>query len=101
MGCSSVAGPYASDGGARSQSRQSPYCGLAWCMAFTAVIEPIRRAFVVLEALNRQRSTTLTVLAAETGLPRPTLGRLLQTLMALGYASPVARDAGYRLPDPL
>jgi IclR family mhp operon transcriptional activator len=64
-----------------------------------AVIEPIRRAFVVLEALNRRRSTTLTVLAAETGLPRPTLVRLLQTLMALGYASHVSREAGYRLTD--
>lgn len=64
-----------------------------------AVIEPIRRAFVVLEALNRRRSTTLTVLAAETGLPRPTLVRLLKTLMALGYASQVSREAGYRLTD--
>ena len=68
-------------------------------MASAAVIEPIRRAFIVLEALNRRRSTTLTVLAAETGLPRPTLVRLLQTLMALGYASHVSREAGYRLTD--
>ena len=68
-------------------------------MAGHAVIEPIRRAFVVLEALNRRRSTTLTVLAAETGLPRPTLVRLLQTLIALGYASRVSREAGYRLTD--
>src|SRR5437899_2527234 len=68
-------------------------------MTSQAVIEPIRRAFVVLEALNRRRSTTLTVLAAETGLPRPTLVRLLQTLMALGYASRVSRQAGYRLTD--
>jgi IclR family transcriptional regulator, mhp operon transcriptional activator len=36
------------------------------------VIEPIRRAFSVLQALNRRRSTTLVVLAAETGQPRPT-----------------------------
>lgn len=64
-----------------------------------AVIEPIRRAFVVLEALNRRRSTTLSVLAAETGLPRPTLVRLLQTLIELGYASRVSREAGYRLTD--
>src|SRR5260370_24789729 len=64
-----------------------------------AVIEPIRRVFVVLDALNRRRSTTLTVLAAETGLPRPTLVRLLQTLSALGYASRVSREAGYRLTD--
>ena len=64
-----------------------------------AVIEPIRRAFAVLEALNRRRSTTLSLLAAETGLPRPTLVRLLQTLIELGYASRVSREAGYRLTD--
>ena len=39
------------------------------------------------------------MLAAETGLPRPTLVRLLQTLIALGYASRVSRQAGYRLTD--
>mgnify|MGYP003345337787 CR=1 FL=1 len=63
------------------------------------VIEPIRRAFAVLEALNRRRSTTLSLLAAETGLPRPTLVRLLHTLIELGYASRVSREAGYRLTD--
>src|SRR5690348_16287099 len=68
-------------------------------MAGQAVIEPIQRAFVVLEALNRRRSTTLTILAAETGLPRPTLVRLLHTLIELGYASRVSREAGYRLTD--
>ena len=68
-------------------------------MASDTVIEPVRRAFTVLEALNRRRSTTLTVLAAETSLPRPTLVRLLQTLIALGYASRVSREAGYRLTD--
>jgi IclR family mhp operon transcriptional activator len=68
-------------------------------MAGNTVIEPIQRAFVVLEALNRRRSTTLTILGAETGLPRPTLVRLLHTLMALGYASRVSRETGYRLTD--
>ena len=63
------------------------------------VIEPIRRAFIVLEALNRRRSTTLSLLVAETGLPRPTLVRLLQTLIELGYASRVSREAGYRATD--
>jgi len=63
------------------------------------VIEPVRRAFIVLEALNRRRSTTLSILAAETGLPRPTLVRLLQTLIELGYASRVSRQDGYRLTD--
>lgn len=64
-----------------------------------AVIEPIRRAFLVLEALNRRRSTTLSLLVAETGLPRPTLVRLLGTLIELGYASKVSRAEGYRLTD--
>lgn len=63
------------------------------------VIEPVRRAFIVLEALNRRRSTTLSVPAAETALPRPTLVRLLQTLIELGYASRVSRQDGYRLTD--
>jgi len=63
------------------------------------VIEPIRRAFAVLQALNRRRSTTLAVLSAETGLPGPTVVRLLHTLIALGYASRVSREAGYRLTD--
>ncbi len=68
-------------------------------MASKAVIEPIRRAFAVLEALNQRRSTTLNVLVVETGLPRPTVVRLLHTLIALGYASRVSREAGYRLTD--
>src|SRR4029450_3683267 len=63
------------------------------------VIEPIRRAFAVLQALNRRRSTTLAVLAAETGLPGPTVVRLLHTLIALGDASRASREAGYRLTD--
>src|SRR5437899_10894927 len=63
------------------------------------VIAPVRRAFPVLQALNRRRSTTLAVRAAETGLPRPTVVRLLHTLIALGYASRVSREAGYRLTD--
>ena len=64
-----------------------------------SVIEPVRRSFVVLEALSHRRSTTLSVLTAETALPRPTVVRLLHTLIALGYAARVSRDQGYRLTD--
>jgi IclR family mhp operon transcriptional activator len=64
-----------------------------------AVIEPVRRSFAVLEALSHRRSTTLGVLTGETGLPRPTVVRLLHTLIALGYATRVSRDQGYRLTD--
>src|SRR6185369_2277698 len=65
----------------------------------TAVIEPVRRSFAVLEALSRRRSSTLSTLIAETGLPRPTVVRLLQTLIALGYAVRLSRQQGYRLTD--
>jgi IclR family mhp operon transcriptional activator len=63
------------------------------------VIEPVRRSFAVLEALSHRRSTTLSVLTGETGLPRPTVVRLLHTLIALGYAARVSREQGYRLTD--
>ena len=68
-------------------------------MAIEAVIEPVRRSFAVLEALSRRRTSTLSVLTGETGLPRPTVVRLLQTLIALGYAARVSRQQGYRLTD--
>ncbi|HEY4167240.1 MAG TPA: helix-turn-helix domain-containing protein [Reyranella sp.] len=64
-----------------------------------AVIEPVRRSFAVLEALSRRRSSTLGVLVAETGLPRPTVVRLLHTLIALGYATRLSCLQGYRLTD--
>jgi IclR family mhp operon transcriptional activator len=64
-----------------------------------AVIEPVRRSFAVLEALSRRRTSTLAVLTGETGLPRPTVVRLLHTLAALGYAQRVSRQQGYRLTD--
>lgn len=64
-----------------------------------AVIEPVRRSFAVLEALSRRRASTLSVLTAETRLPRPTVVRLLKTLAALGYAQRLSREQGYRLTD--
>jgi len=63
------------------------------------VIEPVRRSFAVLEALSHRRSSTVGLLVGETGLPRPTVVRLLHTLIALGYAARVSREQGYRLTD--
>ena len=63
------------------------------------VIEPVRRSFAVLEALSRRRTSTLSLLVGETGLPRPTVVRLLHTLAALGYAQRISRDQGWRLTD--
>jgi IclR family transcriptional regulator, mhp operon transcriptional activator len=68
-------------------------------MASIPVIDPVRRSFVLLEALSRRRSSTVSVLVGETGLPRPTVVRLLQTLIALGYVAHLSRQQGYRLTD--
>ena len=63
------------------------------------VIEPVRRSFAILEALSRQPHGTILELTAETGLPRPTVVRLLQTLIELGYVLRISRQLGYRLTD--
>ena len=62
-----------------------------------SAIEPVRRSFAILEALSRRPQGTIAALADETGLPRPTVARLLKTLMELGYATQVSRHDGYRL----
>lgn len=64
-----------------------------------AAIEPVERAFRLLEALNRHRTCTLTELAEATTLPKSTTARLLETLIALGYATRVSRRIGYRITD--
>ena len=63
------------------------------------MIEPIRRSFAILEGLSRRPHGTIAALAAETGLPRPTVVRLLKSLMELGYTTQVSRELGYRLTD--
>src|SRR6478672_7490661 len=68
-------------------------------MSPSAVVEPVRRSFAILEALSRRPHGTISTLAAETSLPRPTVVRLLKTLVELGYATQVSRDIGYRLTD--
>jgi len=62
-------------------------------------IEPIRRSFAILEALSRRPHGTIAALAEETALPRPTVARLLNSLVELGYATQVSRLIGYRLTD--
>jgi IclR family mhp operon transcriptional activator len=63
------------------------------------VIEPVSRSFAIMEALSRRPRGTVAVLADETHLPRPTVVRLLKTLVELGYATRISREAGYRLTD--
>lgn len=63
------------------------------------VVEPVRRSFAILEALSRRPRGTISELAAESGLPRPTVVRPLQTLIELGYVLRISRQLGYRLTD--
>jgi len=60
-------------------------------------VESVRRALQILRALNRLRIATISTLHLETGLPKPTIVRMLDTLVLDGY---VARDnmcGGYRV----
>lgn len=60
-------------------------------------VEPVSRAFHILEALNRHASAGLAQIAADTGLPKPTVSRLLATLEAGGYVDRLPRRSGYAL----
>jgi IclR family mhp operon transcriptional activator len=52
-------------------------------------IQPIARALTILCAVNRRHYATLQELTGDTGLPKPTIYRILATLRNQGY---VARD---------
>lgn len=60
-------------------------------------VESVRRALMVLRAFSSRSISTISSLHEETGIPKPTIVRMLETLMFEGY---VARDnmcGGYRL----
>ena len=60
-------------------------------------VESVRRALEILRTLNRLKIGTVSKLHLETGLPKPTVVRMLDTLIADGY---VVRDnmcGGYRV----
>jgi IclR family mhp operon transcriptional activator len=57
----------------------------------------VLRALSILRELNRQQTTTVDQLHRRTGLPKPTLVRLLATLVAAGMATKAERGLGYRV----
>ena len=60
-------------------------------------VEAVHRAFEVLRSVNRLRIASINCIHEETGMPKSTIVRMLETLMAEGY---VARDnmcGGYRV----
>ena len=62
-------------------------------------VQPVLRSFTLLEALNGAGRATLALLHEATGLPKPTLVRLLNTLIAAGYVRRTSRVAGYELTE--
>ncbi len=62
--------------------------------------KPIRafaRGLAVIEALNQQGSATALQLARDSGVPRPTVYRLLETLIEAGYVGRGLEDDRYHL----
>ncbi|MEP2830165.1 DNA-binding transcriptional regulator [Parvibaculum sp.] len=62
-------------------------------------VQPVLRSLAVLEALSAARTATLTHLHHATGLPKPTLVRLLDTMISAGYVRRISRTAGYTLTE--
>ena len=65
-------------------------------MAFTPV-EAVTKALNILVELNRGGLETVGGLHAKTGIPKPTIVRLLQTLMAAGYVNQDKKLRGYHV----
>lgn len=62
-----------------------------------APVESVRRAIHLLHELNRQRVSSVRHLHRTTGLPKPTIVRLLDTLIDLGYVVNDRRQGGYQV----
>ncbi len=60
-------------------------------------VQSVQRALGLLAELNKQRVTTVGELHHRTGLPKPTIVRLLETLMASGYVASDHRLRGYQV----
>jgi IclR family mhp operon transcriptional activator len=60
-------------------------------------VQSVQRALGLLTELNKQRVTTLAELHRSTGLPKPTIVRLLETLIAEGFVCNDGRLSGYRV----
>ena len=61
--------------------------------------EVLLRGLSVIEALNAQPVGTVEVLAAATGLPKPTVVRVLSLLVGAGYVQRLPKRRGYMLDE--
>lgn len=60
-------------------------------------VEAVCKALSVLRAVNRVRIATINNIYAETGIPKSTIVRMLETLMAEGYVTRDNMCGGYRI----
>lgn len=58
-------------------------------------VRSVERTLQILELMNRAPVVRVQCLVAETGLPAPTVVRLLETLVGAGYVRKIGRQAGY------
>ena len=63
------------------------------------LVRSATRVLQLLEALNHHERANLPALQASTGLPKPTLVRLLNTLIHAGYVRRLSRTEGYTLTE--
>ncbi|MDE0929165.1 MAG: helix-turn-helix domain-containing protein [Halioglobus sp.] len=63
------------------------------------VIEPIARALSIMSAMNQHRLSTISDLHRVTGLPKPTVHRILATLISCGYVGKDIDRSVYMLTD--
>jgi IclR family mhp operon transcriptional activator len=60
-------------------------------------VQSVQRALTLLSELNRQRVASVGELHRRTGLPKPTIVRLLETLVAEGFVVSDSRVGGYQV----
>jgi IclR family mhp operon transcriptional activator len=60
-------------------------------------VQSVQRALALLAELNRQRVTSVGELHRRTGLPKPTIVRLLETLVEEGFVVSDSRVGGYQV----
>jgi IclR family mhp operon transcriptional activator len=66
-------------------------------MASYAPVKSVRKTLALLQELNRQTVSSVDALRRATGVPKPTIVRLLETLIAEGYVTNDKRQGGYRI----
>lgn len=62
-----------------------------------APVQAVTKALAVLAAVNRSGFATVSELHAKTGIPKPTVVRILQTLIATGYVAQDKKTRGYHV----